>query len=65
MILWDKDIGFLYTTEWQSTLYAGDLVFDQVPFLVNRQINWGGGAVPITVPAGGSPVGPGNRTHPR
>lgn len=57
MVVWDKAIGFLYSTEWQTISYPGDTFFDQVPFLANRQITWGG--VSVNVGPGGS-----SGTHP-
>lgn len=42
MVIWDKSVGYLYTTEYQQQLYPSDLFFDQVPFLANQQITWGG-----------------------
>jgi hypothetical protein len=61
MVIWDKSIGFLYSTEWQTLIYPGDTFFDQVPFLANRQISWGGTntpgpSVPPGTPGGGSPI---------
>lgn len=53
MVIWDKSIGYLYTTEYQQQLYASDLFFDQVPFLANQQIFWGG-----TAPGQGKPSPP-------
>jgi len=66
MVIWDKAIGFLYSTEWQGIIYAGDTFFDQVPFLANRLINWGGSPIPAyNGSPGGTPGGPGGRVLPR
>lgn len=56
MVIWDKTIGFLYSTEWQTVTYPGDVFFDQVPFLANKQITWGG--FPFVAAGGGGPNGP-------
>lgn len=53
MVIWDKSIGYLFTTEYQSTLYPSDTFFSQVPFLANQQITWGGGS-----PSSGNNPGP-------
>jgi hypothetical protein len=64
MVIWDKAIGYLYTTEWQTLLYPGDTFFDQVPFLANRQISWGGSLTPAgnfspgPTPGGGHTLNP-------
>jgi hypothetical protein len=60
MVIWDKNVGYLYTTEYQSQLYAGDTFFSQVPFLANQQITWGGTSPSAGVTGGGGrPPGPG------
>jgi hypothetical protein len=48
MILFDKANDYLNTQEFQGITYPGDTFFDQVPFMVNQQITWGG------VPVGGT-----------
>ena len=64
MVIWNKSIGFLNTTEWQTLIYPGDTFFDQVPFLANRQISWGGlltpsaNVIPGPTPGGGHPLKP-------
>lgn len=64
MVIWDKAIGFLFSTEWQTIIYAGDTFFDQVPFLANKQINWGGASQPTYVApvvGGGRGTSPGRK----
>jgi hypothetical protein len=61
MVIWDKTVGYLFTTEYQALLYPGDTFFDQVPFLANQQITWGGTAPGIGAGGGG---GTPNPTHP-
>jgi hypothetical protein len=48
MILFDHANGALNTQEFQGINYPGDTFFDQVPYLVNQLITWGG------VPVGGT-----------
>lgn len=60
MVIWDKNIQYLFTTEYQSLLYSSDTFFSQVPFLANQQITWGGTA-PSQGAVGPGPTGPGIR----
>lgn len=57
MVIWDKTVGYLFTNEYQALLYPGDTFFDQVPFLVNQQITWGG-TTPSMGSGGGGPRPP-------
>lgn len=62
MVIWNKTIGYLYTTEYQALLYPSDTFFSQVPFLANQQITWGGTSPSIG--GGGGGGGKPNPTNP-
>lgn len=57
MVIWDRSVGYLYTQEYQGLIYPGDLFFNQVPFLANQQITWGGWPAPTGVPSPSLPPG--------
>jgi hypothetical protein len=62
MVIFDKTSGVLYTDEWEQSLYSGDTFFNQIPFLQNIQLNWGGAPTNTGNGGGGGTGGRGGVT---
>ena len=58
---WSTPKPLLYAHETQQVYYPGDLIFNQVPYLKNKTVRWGGSRVSIPTPSppGRDPYGPG------
>lgn len=56
LVMWDETAGWLYSDEHQQLHVAGDVFFNQVATLPNKEIRWGGSFVG---------TGPRNQPNPR